>query len=50
VSCLSPSLLCLYCSLVRANPNRAARPHPQSLGDGEEDRPHGSRARRPSDA
>jgi hypothetical protein len=50
MSCLSPSLPCLYRSMVRSNPNRAARPHPQSLGDGEEDRPRGSRACRPSNA
>jgi hypothetical protein len=32
VSCLSPSLPCLYRSMVRANPNRSAHSHPQSLG------------------
>jgi hypothetical protein len=36
--------------MVHANPNRATRPCPQSLGDGEEDHPYGSRARRPSNA
>jgi hypothetical protein len=50
MSYLSPSLPCLYHSMVRANPNRAARPRPQSLGDGEEDRPRGSRACRLSNA
>jgi hypothetical protein len=50
MSCLSPSLPCLYHSMVRTNPNRAARPRPQSLGDGKADHPRGSRAHRPSAA
>ena len=38
----------VFCSMSdrRVNPSRSARPRPQSLGDGEEDRARGTHARR----